>query len=365
MTEAHGQRRPAVVALGGDGIGPEVTSAAVRVLMAVCDCDVAERRVGAASIEAHGVPLTADVLAECLEADAILFGAVGTGRHGASDATRPEEGLGRLRRELGLDVSLRPVRLLEPLAGSSSLRPERVAGIDLLVVRELAAGLYGPGHEWRDDVAVDSCAYTRAQVARAAIVAFEAALRRGQTVSAIYHAPAMATAQLWRAVVAEVAGEYPEVPVEHLSVRQGFERLVGDPASLGVVLTENTLGDVLSDATAGIVGSLGVLPSAELGPSGPGIFSPVHGSAPDIAGRGIANPIGAILSVAMLLRDALGEPAAARAVERAVLEALAAGLRTPDLAGGGRAAGCEAVTEHVLAALAVGGIERRTPCPTP
>jgi 3-isopropylmalate dehydrogenase len=349
-----GRRRPAVVALGGDGIGPEVTAAAVRVLRAACDCDVSERAVGAASIDADGVPLTADVLAECREADAIVFGAVGTGRHYATQAPRPEEGLGRLRRELGLDVSLRPVRLLEPLACTSPLRPERVAGMDLLLVRELAGGLYGPGHGRCGDVAVDRCEYTRAQVVRAAVVAFDAAIQRGQVVSAIYHRPAMATALLWRSVVEDVASEYPTVPLEHLSVRQGLERLLGEPASLGVVLAENTLGDVLSDAAAGVVGSLGVLPSAELGPSGPGIFSPVHGSAPDIAGRGIANPVGAILSVAMLLRDGLDEPSAARAVEDAVLDALTAGLRTPDLAPKGPAADCETVTDRVLAAL-VGG----------
>ena len=337
-----------IVALPGDGIGPEVVAAGLEVLAAVAEVDVDERIFGGASIDAHGVALTDEVLDACRAADAVLLGAVGGPKWDTTDPSRPrpEQGLLAARKGLGLFANLRPVRAIPALYDASPLREERIAGTDLLVVRELTGGIYFGAKERSADRASDVCAYTVAEIERIARVAFAAARR---SVTSVDKANVLETSRLWREVVVRVhAAEFPAVPLEHVLVDNAAMQLLSAPSRFDVIVTENMFGDILSDEAAMITGSIGMLPSASLGGDGPGLFEPVHGSAPDIAGQGIANPLAMFLSVALMLRHGLRLEAQAAAVESAVDRALDDGLRTRDLGG---EAGTAQATAAVLAHL--------------
>jgi 3-isopropylmalate dehydrogenase len=334
---------PRIVLLPGDGIGPEIVAAARRLLEALGEFELDERPMGGCSIDAHGVALTDEVLAACREADAVLLGAVGGPKWDTTDpdAPRPEQGLLGLRKGMGLYANLRPVRPSPALVGASPLREERIAGTDLLVVRELTGGIYF-GDSGRDgDAAHDTCEYSAAEVERIARTGFEAAQRRavgsGRSahLTSVDKANVLETSRLWREVVSGVAGDYPDVRLEHLLVDNAAMQLVSRPADFDVIVTENLFGDILSDESAMLTGSLGMLPSASLGEAGaPGLFEPVHGSAPDIAGQGVANPLATFLSAAMMMRHGLDRAADADRVEAAVDAVLERGLRTPDLMAG-------------------------------
>jgi 3-isopropylmalate dehydrogenase len=354
---------PRIVLLPGDGIGPEIGAAATELLSALGEFEISEELVGGASIDEHGTALTDEVLEACRSADAVLLCAVGGPKWDTTDpdAPRPEQGLLGLRKGLGLYANLRPVRPSAALLDASPLKRDRIEGTDLLVVRELTGGIYF-GDSGRDgDTAHDDCAYSVAEVERIARVAFNAAAARPvgaagtAKVTSVDKANVLETSRLWRETVERIAGdEFPEIALEHMLVDNAAMQLVSRPAQFDVILTENLFGDILSDEAAMLTGSLGMLPSASLGAESPGLFEPVHGSAPDIAGQGIANPLATFLSVAMMLRHGLDrEPDAAR-VEAAVDAALTAGLRTPDLSGGKgtRKVGTAEVTSTVVSALA-------------
>ncbi len=328
-----------VVLLPGDGIGPEIIEPAVEILDAVASGEMTyERRVfGGAAIDAHGSALTDETLAACQRADAVLLAAVGGPKWDTTDPhkPRPEQGLLGLRKGLGLYANLRPVRPLAALYAASPLKRELIEGTDLLVVRELTGGIYFGEKTRSADQASDACVYTRAEIERIARTAFGAARSR---VTSVDKANVLETSRLWREVVRDVHGrEFPNIELEHLLVDNAAMRLVGAPRHFDVLLTENMFGDILSDEAAMLTGSIGMLPSASLGgengASGPGLFEPVHGSAPDIAGTGSANPLAMFLSAALMLRHGLRMEAQAAAVESAVDRALADGLRTPDLGG--------------------------------
>ncbi|MDX6582242.1 MAG: 3-isopropylmalate dehydrogenase [Solirubrobacterales bacterium] len=345
-----------LVLLPGDGIGPEIVASARRVLDAVGSFSYDERLVGGASIDAHGTALTDEVLDACRAADAVLLGAVGGPKWDTTDpdAPRPEQGLLGLRKGLGLFANLRPVKPIPSLVGASPLRPEVIAGTDLLVVRELTGGIYFGERGREGDRAYDTCVYTVGEIERIARVGFEAAARRRRRVTSVDKANVIETSRLWRETVSGLAGDYEDVELDHMLVDNAAMQLVSDPARFDVILTENMFGDILSDESAMLTGSLGMLPSASLGDGGPGVFEPVHGSAPDIAGTGAANPLATILSAAMLLRDGLGMEAEAGAVEAAVDAVLADGLRTADLATGAageRPVGTAEVTDALVSAL--------------
>jgi 3-isopropylmalate dehydrogenase len=351
-----------IVVLPGDGIGPEIVGAARRLLEALGDFEFDERPVGGVSIDERGVALTDEVLDACRAADAVLLGAVGGPKWDTTDpgAPRPEQGLLGLRKGMGLFANLRPVRPSPALVSASPLREERIAGTDLLVVRELTGGIYF-GDSGRDgDSAHDNCEYSAAEIERIAHTAFEAARRRAggsgapPRVTSVDKANVLETSRLWREVVTRVAAGYGDVELDHLLVDNAAMQLVSRPSDFDVILTENLFGDILSDESAMLTGSLGMLPSASLGAEGdPGLFEPVHGSAPDIAGRGVANPLATFLSAAMMLRHGLGRAEDAERVEAGVDAVLDRGLRTPDLAGEGEAAvGTEEMTDAVLAELA-------------
>jgi 3-isopropylmalate dehydrogenase len=334
-----------VVTLPGDGIGPEILAAAVRVLGALGEFELEEHLVGGASIDAHGTALTDEVLAACRGADAVLLAAVGGPKWDTVDpaAPRPEQGLLGLRKGLGLFANLRPVRPSPALLDASPLKRERIEGTDLLVVRELTGGIYF-GESGRDgDRAHDDCAYTVGEVERIARVAFSSARAK---VTSVDKANVMETSRLWRETVSLLAArEFGDTPLEHLLVDNAAMQLVSRPADFDVIVTENLFGDILSDEAAMLTGSLGMLPSASLGEEGsPGLFEPVHGSAPDIAGSGAANPLAMFGSVALMLRHGLAMENEAAALESAVDQALEAGLRTRDLGG-------DATTEDATGAV--------------
>ena len=338
---------PAVVTLPGDGIGPEIMSAAIRVLDRVGDFEYDERLIGGASIDAHGTALTPEVLDACRGADAVLLAAVGGPKWDAAvaedpGAPRPEQGLLGLRKELGLFANLRPVRPAPALLDASPLKRDRIQGTDLLVVRELTGGIYF-GDSGRDgDRAHDDCAYSVGEIERIARVAFRSARSK---VTSVDKANVLETSRLWRETVTRVqAEEFPALPLDHLLVDNAAMQLVSAPSSFDVVVTENLFGDILSDEAAMLTGSLGMLPSASLGAGGPGLFEPVHGSAPDIAGTGRANPLAMLGSAALMLRHGFGMEDAAAGVESAIDRALEDGLRTPDLGG-------EATTEDATRAV--------------
>lgn len=322
-----------IVLLPGDGIGPEITEATLAVLDAVGSFSYDTRLVGGASIDEHGTALTDDVLEACRNSDAVLLAAVGGPKWDTTDpaAPRPEQGLLGLRSGLGLFANLRPVRPVPALSAASPLREDVIRGCDLLVVRELTGGIYFGERGRTGDTAFDTCTYSKAEVERIARVAFKAS-RTG--VTSVDKANVLETSRLWRETVVELhRSEYPDVPLDHMLVDNAAMQLVSAPSKFDVILTENLFGDVLSDEAAMITGSIGLLPSASLGDGGPGLFEPVHGSAPDIAGQGIANPLAMILSAAMMLRHGFAMESEAAAVEAAVDRAIADGLRTADLGG--------------------------------
>ncbi len=346
---------PSIVLLPGDGIGPEIGAAATTVLQALGDFEITEHLVGGASIDEHGTPLTDEVLEACRSADAVLLCAVGGPKWDTTDPDkpRPEQGLLGLRKGLGLFANLRPVRPSAALLEASPLRRDRIDGTDLLVVRELTGGIYF-GDSGRDgDRAHDDCAYTVEEIERIARVGFEAAGERNGHLTSVDKANVLETSRLWRETVTRLAPEYEEIELDHLLVDNAAMQLVSNPTGFDVIVTENLFGDILSDEAAMLTGSLGMLPSASLGEGGPGLYEPVHGSAPDIAGTGKANPLATLLSVAMMLRYGLGMHDEADRLEGAVDAALTEGLRTPDLAGGDgtREVGTQEMTQAVLQSL--------------
>ena len=343
--------RRRVILLAGDGIGPEITAPAVEVLDAVAPgaFEYEPHLFGGAAIDAHGTPLTDATLQACRAADAVLLAAVGGPKWDTTDPNRPrpEQGLLGLRKGLGLFANLRPVKPLSALYDASPLRREIIERTDLLVVRELTGGIYFGEKTRTADSASDACVYTRAEIERIARVAFGAARSR---VTSVDKANVLETSRLWREVVRDLhRREFPNIELEHLLVDNAAMRLVAAPRHFEVILTENMFGDILSDEAAMLTGSIGLLPSASLGEAGaPGLFEPVHGSAPDIAGSGVANPLAMFLSAALMLRHGFAMEAEAAAVESAVDRALTDGLRTPDL--GGEATTAEAtraVVEHL------------------
>jgi 3-isopropylmalate dehydrogenase len=336
-----------VAVLPGDGIGPEVCDAAREVLPRLGDFELEEHLVGGASIDAHGTALTDEVLEACRGADAVLLAAVGGPKWDTTDPgkPRPEQGLLGLRKGLGLFANLRPVRPSPWLLDASPLKRERIEGTDMLVVRELTGGIYFGDRGLDGDRAHDTCVYSVGEIERIAHVAFELARRR---VTSVDKANVLETSRLWRKTVERVA-DGQNVPLDHMLVDNAAMQLISGPAEFDVILTENMFGDILSDEAAMLTGSLGMLPSASLGDgSGPGLFEPVHGSAPDIAGTGTANPLAMLGSVALMLRHGFAMENEASALESAVDRALGDGLRTADLGGD---ATTETATRAVLANL--------------
>ncbi len=354
--------RADIAVLPGDGIGPEVTRAAVCVLRAVeqlygHEFRLHEHLVGGAAIDAIGEPLPDETLAACRHADAVLLGAVGGPRWADPQArVRPEQGLLALRKQLGLYANLRPVRPLPRMFGASPLKPHLLHGVDILVVRELTGGIYFGDKRRSGDRASDLCEYGVAEIERVVRAACRLARARRGHVTSVDKANVLETSRLWREVATRVArDEFPGVTLEHQLVDSMAMHLLARPRSFDVVVTENMFGDILTDEAAMLAGSLGLLPSASLGDGSLGMYEPIHGSAPDIAGRGVANPYGAILSVALLLRHSLDLEREADRMEAAVAEALEAGALTPDLASGAAAVGTQAATAAVVERL-------REPC---
>jgi len=338
-----------ITVLPGDGIGPEVAEAAVAILSTVADhfghhFHFEEHLLGGCAIDQTGVALPQSTLDSCLNADAVLLGAVGGPKWDDPTAEhRPEQGLLGLRKALGLYANLRPVKPHPDLLAASPLRPDRLAGVDLLVVRELTGGIYfGQPQERRirdgETLAVDTMVYSESEITRVSRLAFQAARDRGGKLTSVDKANVLESSRLWRQTVTKVSAEYPDVSLEHLLVDAAAMHLITRPASFDVMVTANLFGDILTDEASVLSGSMGNLPSASLGEISNrlghprGLYEPIHGSAPDIAGRGIANPVGTILSVAMLLRHSLGLDEEASAVEEAVGKTLADGYRTVDLA---------------------------------
>jgi 3-isopropylmalate dehydrogenase len=363
-----------IVALPGDGIGPEVIGAARTLLDAIAsrfdaEFEITELPVGGTSIDQHGTPLLPEVLDRCRDADAVLLGAVGGPKWDSTDpdAPRPEQGLLALRKGLELFANLRPVRVSPALIDASPLREERVANADLLIVRELTGGIYFGDRGRRNGVAHDTCVYSTEEIERIADLAFRLAAspaRRGKVVS-VDKANILETSRLWRETVERVATRHEGTTLEHMLVDNAAMQLISRPADFDVVLTENMFGDILSDEAAMIAGSIGLLASASLGSGGPpgragaaglglGLFEPVHGSAPDIAGQGVANPLATFGSVALMLRHSLDMEEPAAAVESAIDRVLVHGLRTPDLATGSSEeskVGTEEMTSAVIEEL--------------
>ena len=351
-----------LVVLPGDGIGPEIIAQTLRVIEALRErhglqLTTSEHAFGGAGYDAAGKPLPDDTLAACKNADAVLMGAVGGPQYdGLERALRPERGLLGLRAALDMFSNLRPAILYPELADASSLKRELVAGLDILIVRELTGGIYfgGPrGIEERDGVRTgfNTMVYSEPEIERIARSAFEVAMARGKRLCSVDKANVLEVSELWREVVTRVSADYPAVELSHMYVDNAAMQLVRDPRQFDVVVTGNLFGDVLSDCAAMLTGSIGMLPSASLNSDGRGLYEPVHGSAPDIAGQDKANPLAAILSLAMALRYSLGEAAHADRVERAVGSVLAQGLRTADIASGADSIGTVAMGSAVVAAL--------------
>jgi 3-isopropylmalate dehydrogenase len=353
-----------IVLLPGDGIGPEIVAEGRKVLGGVGEVFGHEfafetRLVGGAALDEEGAPVSDSTLELCKESDAVLLGAVGGPKWDDPTATtRPEDGLFALRAGLGLFANLRPVRAFPQLAERSSpLRAERAADVDMLMVRELTGGIYFGRPRRRETVdgevrAIDTMVYTESEIRQVVKLAFEIARGRRHRVTSVDKANVLETSRLWRQIAEEVAAYYDDVKLEHQLVDSCAMRLVTSPGSFDVVVTGNLFGDILSDEAAVITGSLGMLPSASLGDGPRGLYEPIHGSAPDIAGKGIANPLGTILSCAMLLRHSLGLDPEAQAIERAVGRVIAAGARTADLGGGARALETSAMGDAVVTRIA-------------
>lgn len=350
--------KASIVVLGGDGIGPEVTQQGVRVLEAVASRFGHEFRfeshlIGGAAIDATQSALPSQTTSACGTADAVLLGAVGGPKWSDPGAkVRPEQGLLALRKALGLFANLRPVSLHTDLLDASPLKPEVLKGTDIVVVRELTGGIYFGEKTRTEDTASDLCSYSVDEIVRVTRIAGELARSRRKSITSVDKANVLETSRLWRSTVEKVLHEeFPDVKLEHMLVDAAAMHLLRKPASFDVMLTENMFGDILTDEASMLAGSLGLLPSASLGATKLGLYEPIHGSAPDIAGKGIANPYGTILSVAMLLRHSLDLPAEAAAVEKAVQQAIAAGVRTVDIAAGGKAASTTEAGDAVLARL--------------
>ncbi len=354
-----------VAVLSGDGIGSEVVPIAVQVLRSALGREgvrlqTEERLVGGCAIDATGVPLPAETLAACRSADAVLLGAVGGPQwEDRPMDQRPEKGLLGLRKNLGLFANLRPALLFAPLIEASSLKPELVSGLDLLILRELTGGIYfgeprGVFMQNNERVGVNTYRYAEHEIERIARVAFELAGKRRGRLCSVDKANVLEATDLWRTLVSELAPEYPEVALSHMYVDNAGMQLVRAPKQFDVIVTGNMFGDILSDVAAMLTGSLGMLPSASLAADGFGLYEPVHGSAPDIAGEDKANPLATVLSAAMMCRYSLNVPAAATAIESAVDAVLDRGLRTADIASGGdgiELVGTQAMGEALLAQL--------------
>ncbi len=352
-----------VVLLPGDGIGPEITAVARQLLEAVSarhgfTLEFSEAPIGGSAIDATGEPLPASTLEACKAADAVLLAAIGSPRFDALPREqRPESGLLALRSGMELFANLRPVKIVPALIGASSLRPEVVEGVDLMVVRELTGGIYFGKPKGRvqadgEERAFNTMTYSDSEVDRIARVAFKLACERRGQLCSVDKANVLDVSQLWRDRVEGMKDEYPAVDVSHLYVDNAAMQLVRDPRQFDVVLTGNLFGDILSDISAMLTGSIGMLPSASLGSEGPGLYEPVHGSAPDLAGQDKANPMAMVLSAAMMLRTGLKQNAAAEDLEHAVDRVLAAGFRTGDLMSEGcTALGCQAMGEELLKTL--------------
>ena len=341
-----------IVALAGDGIGPEIMEAGLEVLEALAkktgfDYEIDRRPFGGAGIDAAGHPLPDETLKASREADAILLAAIGSPQYDSA-TVRPEQGLLALRKELNLYANIRPVKIFDNLKHLSPLKPERIAGVDFVVVRELTGGIYFGDHILEERKASDINDYSYEEVERIIRKAFEIAINRRKIVTSIDKQNVLATSKLWRKVAEEVAQDFPDVSLEHQLVDSAAMLMITNPAKFDVIVTENLFGDILSDESSVLSGTLGVMPSASHSENGPSLYEPIHGSAPDIAGQGIANPISMILSVAMMLRDSFGRYEDAERVERAVEASLAAGVLTRDI--GGQASTKE-MTEAIIARL--------------
>ncbi len=349
-----------IAVLPGDGIGPEIVAQAVRVLQRLgLPLELQEAPVGGAGYETAGDPLPEATLRLARDADAILFGAIGGPRYDALPRDkRPERGLLRLRKELGLFANLRPANVFPELAGASSLRPELVAGLDLLIVRELTGDIYFgeprgiatlPSGEREG---FNTMRYRESEIRRIVRVAFEAARKRGKRLCSVDKANVLETTELWKQVATETGKDYADVELSHMYVDNCAMQLVRNPKQFDVIVTGNLFGDILSDEASMLTGSIGMLPSASLDAKGKGLYEPIHGSAPDIAGKGVANPLATILSAAMMLRYSLARPAEAGRLEAAVRTVLATGLRTADIyTEGCRKAGTQEMGDAVVAAL--------------
>lgn len=326
-----------IVTLAGDGIGPEIMAAGLEVLNVVAqkigfEYETQAKAFGGAGIDASGHPLPADTLEAAKSADAILLAAIGSPQYDNAPF-RPEQGLLAIRKELNLFANIRPVRIFDALKHLSPLKPERIEGVNFVVVRELTGGIYFGEHILNEESARDINDYSADEIRRIMRKAFEIARGRNKKVTSIDKQNVLATSKLWRKVAAEVAKEYPDVTLEHQLVDSAAMIMITNPARFDVVVTENLFGDILSDESSVLPGTLGVMPSASHSENGPSLYEPIHGSAPDIAGKGIANPISMILSVAMMLRESFGENAGAEMIENAVDMTLAQGVLTRDLGG--------------------------------
>lgn len=333
-----------ITLLPGDGIGPEVVGEAVRVLETIAgkykhSFDFQERLMGGCSIDKYGSSLTDETLADCVASDSVLLGAVGGPKWDDPNAKdRPERGLLALRKGLGVFANLRPVKVHPALVDGSPLKPEKLQGVDILVLRELTGGLYFGFPKGRDvkdgrERAVDTLEYYDYEIKRIMKLAFELAKGRKKKVTSVDKANVLESSRLWRQIATQVGKEHPDVELEHVLVDTASMRLITGPAWMDVVVTENMFGDILTDEASVLAGSMGMLPSASLGESTVGLYEPIHGSAPDIAGKGIANPIGTILSTAMMLRHSLKLEAEAASIEKAVDAVITAGARTADIGG--------------------------------
>ena len=361
-----------IAILPGDGIGPEIMAEAVKVLHALdLKFEAETAPVGGAAYDAHGHPLPDATLKLAQAADAVLFGAVGDWKYDRLErALRPEQAILGLRKHLGLFANFRPAICYEQLTQASSLKPELVAGLDILIIRELTGDIYFgqprgrrtavDGHFPGTDEAFDTMRYSRPEIERIAHVAFQAARRRGRKVTSVDKANVLETFQFWKDVVTDVHAQYPDVQLEHLYVDNAAMQLVRAPKAFDVIVTGNLFGDILSDEAAMLTGSIGMLPSASLDQRNKGLYEPSHGSAPDIAGQGVANPLATILSAAMMLRFSLDQPEAADRIESAVKAVLAAGLRTGDIwSEGTQKVGTSAMGDAVVAALTGKTITKR------
>ncbi|MDE2593714.1 MAG: 3-isopropylmalate dehydrogenase [Burkholderiales bacterium] len=353
-----------IAVLPGDGIGPEIVAEAVKVLNTLdLSFKLEEAKVGGAAFDAHGHPLPEHTLTLAMESDAVLFGSVGDWKYDKLDRPlRPEQAILGLRKNMGLFANFRPAICYPQLTHASSLKPELVAGLDILIIRELTGDIYfgqprgrrlSPDGEFKGaEEAFDTMRYSRPEIERIAHVAFQAARKRNKRVTSVDKANVLETFQFWKDVVTEVHAQYPDIELDHMYVDNAAMQLVKAPKKFDVLFTGNMFGDILSDAAAMLTGSIGMLPSASLNAKGQGLYEPSHGSAPDIAGKGVANPLATILSAAMMLRFSLNQEEAASRIERAVQSVLEQGLRTPDIySEGSKKVGTVEMGEAVVAAL--------------